>query len=137
MTSNNSIQLLTIGCHHILHIGNILQASLYLKRDSTCLNEFFQVGRLVQVFQRQQMTLVLQLTTIGIEQIELHATDLCTGATIGRTAKAMLRGIAQTTIADTQGAMNKDLQLYIGYLTVNGCNLFDRQLTSQYHTTEA
>ena len=79
---------------------------------------------------------MLQLTTIGIEEVELHATDLCTGATIGRTTKAMLRGIALTTIADAEGSMNKDFQLDIRNLRVYLRNLLDRQLTSQHYPLE-
>ena len=72
---------------------------------------------------------MLQLTAVAIEQVELHATNLRTGATIGRTAKAVLRGITETAIADTEGAMNEDFQLYVGNLLVDGGNLVDRQLT--------
>ena len=136
MLGNDGVEALTVGCHDVLDIGDILEAPLNLERHGTRLDEFLEVGRLVQILQRQQMALVFQLTTIGIEEVELHAADLCTGTTIGRTAKAILRGIAQAAIADTEGTMNEDFQLYVRYFAVDGGNLFNRKLTRQDNTTE-
>ena len=83
--------------------------------------------QLAHVFQRQQVALVFQYASVGIQQIELHATELRTLATISRTLKAILRSIAQSAIANTKCAMNEHLQLNIGNLTVNLGNLVDRQ----------
>ena len=136
MLGNDGVETLTVGSHHILDIADVLQASLNLKRDGTSLDEFLQVGRLVEVLQRQEVALMFQFTAISIEEVELHATDLCAGSPIGRTAKAILRGIAETTVADAEGTMNEDLQLYVGHCLVNGGNLFNRQLTRQDDATE-
>ena len=79
---------------------------------------------------------MLQLATVGIEQVELHAAELGTGTTVGRTVKTVLRGIAQATIADTQGAMDKDLQRHVGHLGMDVRYLVDRQFTRQHSTAE-
>ena len=47
MLGNDAIQTLTIGRHHVLDVGNILQTTLYLERRSTRLSKFLQVGRQV------------------------------------------------------------------------------------------
>ena len=80
---------------------------------------------------------MLKDTVIGIDEVELHAAELSTLTTIGRTPEAILRGIAQTTVADTEGTVDENLQLDIGHGLVNGTYLVDRQLACQYHTPKA
>ena len=117
-------------------IGDILEAPLNLEGHGTRLDEFLEVGRLVEVLQRQQVALVLEFVAIGIEEVELHAAHLCAGTTVGRTPKAVLRGIAESAIADAEGSMDEDLQFDVGNVAVDGGNLVDRQFACQDDTTE-
>ena len=94
------IETLTVGCYYIFNINDILQTSLNLKRGGTCKYQFVQMFRLIEILKRKQMTLMFQLTTIGIKQIEFHTAELGTCPAIGRATKAMLGGIANATIAD-------------------------------------
>ena len=119
MTLDDVIESLTICCHHILDIVDVLQAALNLERCRSCLNQFLQMVTLVQVLQRQKVTLVYPLVTVTIHQVELHAAHLGTLTAIGRTPKEKLRGIALAAIADAQGSMNENLQLHIRHLAMN------------------
>ena len=136
MGGDKRIELLTVGGNDVLDIRHILQPALNLERRGTGLYQFTEVSALVQVFQRQQVALVLQLAAVGIKQVELHAAELRTRTTVGRTAKAVLRGIAQAAIADTQGTMDKNLQRHVGHLGMNVCNLVDGQFTRQHRTAK-
>ena len=137
MTVDDLVQTLTVGGRHVLHVADVLQAPLNLERRGTGLNEPLQVVALVHVLQRQQVAVVLYHAAVGINQVELHAAELGARATVGRTAETVLRGIAQPTVTDAEGAMNKDLQLHVGHLTMNLPDLIDRQFTGQHHTAEA
>ena len=136
MTPYERIEALAIGRHHVLDVAHILQPAFYLERGGTCSNQFFQMVRQVQVLQRQQVTLVLQLTAVGIDEVELHAAELGTLATVGRATETVLGNIAQATVADTQGSVDKDLQLDVGNLLVNLGYLPGRQFTSQHDTAK-
>ena len=83
MTGNEGIELLAVGRRDILDIADILQPPFYLERGSTCRHQFLQMLTLVEVLQRQQMTLMLQFATIGIDEVELHPTELRTGPSVG------------------------------------------------------
>ena len=52
MTTDEGIELLTIGSGDILHIGEILQTALNLKGRGACLYQFLQMSDAVHVFQR-------------------------------------------------------------------------------------
>ena len=101
MALDKSIEVLTICCDDILYIRCILQTTFYLERGGTCLDELVQMLALIQILQGEQMALLLKHLTIGIQQVELHAAELSTGSSVGRTTKAMLGCITKTTIADT------------------------------------
>ena len=90
MLGNDGIEALAIGRNDILDVGNVLQSALNLERTGTCLHQFLQMLQLAHVLQRQQVTLVFQFASVGIKQIELHAAELRTLATIGRTLEAIL-----------------------------------------------
>ena len=129
-----SVEQLAISRRHILHIRHILESALNLERYGTRLDEFAKMLALVHIFQREEIALGIKHLTIGIEQIELHTTELGTGTTVGAATKAILRGIAESAIADAEGAMDEDLQLGIGLLTMDLGYLLNRQLTCQHHT---
>ena len=137
MATDKCIQAFAIGRRDILHIANVLQAPFNLERSGTCLGQLLQMVTLVEVFQRQQVTVMLDDASLGINQIKLHATELGTLASIGGAVEAMLRSIAEATIADAQGAMDKDLQLDVRHLTMDVGNLADRQFTGQDYAAEA
>ena len=67
MGGDISIEPLAIGCHHILDIGDILQASFNLERRRACLYQLCQMVALVEILQRQQMALVDELLAVAIE----------------------------------------------------------------------
>ncbi len=77
------VQLLAVRRHYVLHIVHVLEASLYLERAGTCISQVFEAVYLAQVFQRQQVALVLYLVAVGIEQVKLQAAELCTLAPVG------------------------------------------------------
>ncbi len=114
------IQFLTVGRNHILHIVDILEPSLYLERGGSRIGQFQQMVYLAEILEREEMALVLYLTVIGIHKVELHAAELGTFTTVGRTPKAFLRGIAHPRIADTEGTMHKHFQLYVTNLLMDG-----------------
>ena len=91
---------------------------------------------LVQVFQRKIIAGGSHGAAIGINHIELQATELRTLAAVGTTTKTMLRGIAQARVTDTKGTMNKDLQLRLGHLRVYLGNLVNREFAGQNHPLE-
>ena len=136
MLGNNSVQTLAVSSHYVLDIGCVLEPSLNLKGGGTGLNEFLQMGTLVQVFQRQQVALVFQLTAVGIQQVKPHAAHLGTGTTVGRASEAMLGGVTQTAITDAECTVDKNLQFNIGHLAMDGGNLVGRQLARQHYTAE-
>ena len=131
------VEALTIGGDDVFHIGDILQPSLYLERNRSGIGQLFQRVDATHVLQRQQMALVLNLTTVGIQQVVLHTTHLGTFTTIGRPPQTVLRHVALSAIAHTQRSMHKHLELHIGHLPMNLANLLQRQLTCQNHTAEA
>ena len=134
MCSDITIEQFAIGCSNILDIRHIFQSSFNLKRHSTCLYELSKVIALVHILQGKKITLTVEHLTIGIEQVELHATELGTCTSIGTTIEAILRSIAETAIADTQSTMNEDLEVCLRFLTVDIGNLVSRELTCQHHT---
>ena len=136
VAADDGIQALAVGGHDISDVRLILQSALNLQRRGTSFYQLFQVVYLAEVFQRQQVALVFPFTALAVNQIELHAAELCTLAAIGRTAEAILRGIAQSAIADAQGTMHKNLQLDIGHGLMDGGNLWNRQFAGQHHTPE-
>ena len=77
------------------------------------------------------MPVVHYLTTVSINQIKLHSAELCTLAPVGRAVKTELRGIANTRVADAQGAVNEHLQFNIGHGLMDGCNLVKGKLARQ------
>ena len=82
------------------------------------------------------MSLVLYLSAVGIDEVELHPTELSTSPTVGASAKTSFGGIAQSRIANAKGTMNKHLQLDIGHSFVNMPYLFEREFTCQHHPCE-
>ena len=137
MTGNISVKQLAVCCRDVLHIGNIFQTTFYLERNGTCFYQTTQIGAEIQILQREQMALMLQLSTFCIEKIEFHATELGTLTSIGTTMETMFGSIAKTRITDTQSTMHKDLQLHLRYLLVDSGNLFDRKLACQHSTLES
>ena len=96
IAADDVVESLAIGCRDILHIADILQTALNLKRGGTCLNQFQQVVTLVHILEGEQITVVLHFPTLAVDQRELHATELCTLPTIGRTSETILGGITET-----------------------------------------
>ena len=136
MTADDVVESFAVGCRHVLHVGDVLQATFNLERRGPRINQLLQVVAEVQILERQEVTVVLQDTALGIQQVERHAADLGTGTTIGRTSEAILGDVTLAGIADAEGAVNEDLQRHVGHLAMDGGNLVNRQLTRQDHTTE-
>ena len=61
------VESLTIGGCDILHIADIFETTLYLKRGGTSLDEFEQVVALIHVFQGEQITIVLHFPTLVVD----------------------------------------------------------------------
>ena len=136
MSGDKSVKPLAVCRHDILHIGDVLQPSFYLKRGGTSLYQFLQMVALVHVLQRQEMSLMRYLTTVGIQQVKLHPTELSTGTTVGRTSKTIFRGIANATVTDTQSTMHENLQFDIGHFPMDSRYFVNRQFTCQDDTLE-
>ena len=137
MLADDSVERLAIGRSDILHVSGILQATFNLERRRTGIDEFLQVAAQVHIFQREQVTLVFQFAAIGIDEVELHAAELCAGTAVGRTTEAVFGSVAQAAIADTQRAMNEDFELDIGHGLVDGSNLVGREFAGKNHTAKA
>ena len=133
---DNLIKPLAVGCRHILHIVDILQTPLNLKRGGPRLDKFQQMVALVHVFQREQITVALHLPTLAVDQRELHAAELGTLPTVGAAAKAVLRGIAEARVTDTQSTMHEDLKFDVRHLAVDLGNLFHREFTGKDNPRE-
>ena len=137
MTGNNLIQPLTIGSSNILHIVHILQPAFYFERYGSCFHQFLQVVYLTKVLQRKQMPALLNGPPVAINQIEWQTAELGTGATVGTSSKAILRGIALAAIAHAKGTMHKDFQFHIRHLLVNLPDFLDREFTGQHYPLES
>ena len=92
--------------------------------------------KLTKILERQQITLMFNLLTIGIEQIKLHTTELCTFSTIGRAPETLLRSITYTRIAYAERSMYKDLYFSIRNRLMDRLDFIERKLTSQNNTFE-
>ena len=90
MSLDESVELPAIGSNHVLHITDILQPPLNLKGGGARPDELLQMGALVHVLERQQMTLMLYLLSVGIQQVEPHTAELGAGTTVGRAPEAIL-----------------------------------------------
>ena len=130
------IESLAIGSYHVLHVGDVLQPAFYLERHSTRVGEFLQRIDAAHVLQRQQVTLMLNLAAVGIEEVVLHAAHLRTLATIGRAAQTELRHIALSAVAHAQRSMHEHLKFHIRHPAMNLANLLQRQLASEHDPAE-
>ena len=137
MAVDDLVEALAVGCRDVLHVGGVLQAALYLERRGAGLYEPLQVVALVHVLQREQVAVVFKGASVGIDEVELHAAELCALATVGAAAEAMLRGVAEARIADAEGSVDEDLELHLGHVAVYGCYLVDGELASEHHPAEA
>ena len=68
IAADDVVEPLAIGCCDILHIADILQTALYLKRGGTCLNQLQQVIALVHILEGEQITVVLHFPTLAVDQ---------------------------------------------------------------------
>ena len=132
MTSDNGVQLLTVGRCDILHIRQILQTAFYLEGNGPSLCQFLQMTDTVHVFQRQQVAIADYFPTLGILQRELHTAELRTLTTVGAAPETVLRGIALSGIAHAKGTMHKHFEFDIGHLAMNLADLLQRQFPGQY-----
>ena len=98
--TDDIVEPLTIGRSDILHITNIFQASLNLKRCGACLDEFKQMIALIHILQREKITVMFHLPTLCINERELHTTELSTLSPVCTPSETMLRGIAEAGITD-------------------------------------
>ena len=130
------IELTAIGSHYILDVVDIFQSSFYLERSSSSISKFLEMIKLTKILERQQITLMLNLLTIGIKQIKLHTTELCTFSTIGRAPETLLRSITYTRIAYAERSMYKDLYFSIRNRLMYCLDFIERKLTSQNDTFE-
>ena len=93
-------ETLTIGRHHILHIICVLQTSLYLQGAHPRPHQFLQMVYLAKVLEREQVLVVDDGGSMVILEVEGETAKLSTGAAVGRPLEAILRGVAQSAIAD-------------------------------------
>ena len=128
-----SIQLLTIPCRDVLHIGGILQAALYLQRTGTGIEQSLQLCRAVHVAHGQEVSAADQFLSILRLQVVGHTAELGTLATVGATAIAHLRGIATAIITDADGAMYEYLQGHLRHLAVYIGNLLYGKFACKHH----
>ena len=77
------VEALAVGCHHILHIVGILQPAFDLERAGSGVSQGLQVVYLAHILEGQQMALMLDLLSVGIEKVELHAAELGALAPVG------------------------------------------------------
>ena len=68
IAADDVVESLAIGCRDILHIADILQTALNLKRGGTCLNQFQQMVALVHILEGEQITVVLHFPTLAVDQ---------------------------------------------------------------------
>ena len=136
MATDNLVEALAVGGGDVLDVCHVLQAPLYLERRGASLSQCLEVVNLTEVLERQQVAVVLDDTPVAVDEVELHAADLCTLAAIGGATEAVLRGIALSAVADTESTVDKDLQLDIGHGLVDGTNLVDREFACQHDPTE-
>ena len=120
MFGNQLVEALAVGGDDILYIVGILQSAFNLERDGTCLSQCLQMVNLAEVLQREQMPLVLNLFSIGIDQVELHSAELRAGSAVGTPTETMFRGITLTAIAHAEGTVDEYLQFYLGFRRMNG-----------------
>ena len=137
ITADDPIELLAIGCRHILHIGDVLQATFNLKGCCPCLSQFEQMIALIHILKRKQIAIVLHLLAIGIHKREWHTAELGAGTTIGTPPETMLRGIADARVTDTQSPVDKHLQFHIRHFSMDGRNLLQREFAGEYGPHEA
>ena len=130
------VQAARVGSHYVLDVVSILQAAFDFKRAGTSIGQLLKGIYLTEVSKREQVTLMLYLATVGINEVELEAAELSTLAPVGTTAKAVLRRIAYAGIAHTERAMDKHLELEVRGSLVYGLYLVGRQLAGQYYPTE-
>ena len=77
------IQRLIVGSHHILHIVDVLQSALYLEGRGTGVSQLLEMSNLTEVLEREQVSLVLYLLVVGVEEVELHTAELGALTTVG------------------------------------------------------
>ena len=82
------------------------------------------------------MARLLHHLSVGIHHVKCQTAELCALSPIGRTTETILRGIAQATIADAQGTMDKHLQFDIRHGTVNLAYLVNGEFSRQHYPTE-
>ncbi len=131
------VKQLTIMCHHILHVGDILQPSFYLQTAHSGIEQLLQLVASVHVSHREQITLLFENTAFGIDKVERHAANLGALATVGTAAEEMLRGIALSVVAHANAAMHKDLECHVRHLSVNVLNILQTQFAGEDHLLEA
>ena len=129
----DGIQLLTIPCRDVLHIGGILQAALYLQRTGTGIEQSLQLCRAVHVAHGQEVSAGDEFLSILRLQVVGHTAELGTLATVGATAIAHLRGIATAIVTDADGTMDEDLQGHLGHLAMYGGYFLDGELACKNH----
>ena len=133
---NNLVELLTVGRHHILHVGRILQSSLNLERGGSGCDNFLQTVELVHVLEREQMACPANDVATTVLKVEGEAAELCALATVGASSETMVRSIASPRIAHAQGTMHKHLKLRLRHSLVDSPNLFGREFACQHHSAE-
>ena len=129
----DGIQLLTIPCRHVLHIGSILQAALYLQGACTGIEQSLQLCRAVHIAHGQEVAARDKFLAIGRLKVVGHATELGTLSTVGTTAIAHLGGIATAIVANANGTMDEDLQGHLRHLAMYGGYLLDGELACKNH----
>ena len=74
--------------------------------------------------------------TLGANVTSVDLTETTAAADfvkIGTATKAMLGGVADTGITDTEGSMHEHLQFHIRYSLVNGTDFLQRQFPGEHN----
>ena len=129
------------------HVGDVIrifESAFDLESGDTCIDEFLQVCRTVQVLEREQIALMDRLSFfvkhfvhVLVQQVIRHAAELRTGTSVGRTVRQHFRDITASGIGHAEGTVHKGFEFDIGYRLMDGANLIDTQFTCQHGAFES
>ena len=78
------------------------------------------------------MALTLKGVPFAIYEVERQAAELGTFSPIGAATEAILRGVAATAVADTEGTMNEDFEGHGWHSGMDCPNLIEGKFTGKH-----
>src|SRR5574344_337008 len=103
----NMVNNTSVVKRDITNIIGLFEATLNFERRDTGIYQCLNIGRLVHIFERQQVSAFFEYFAIAICQIVFQSAWLSTFASICRTAINTLTHKTLTAIANTQRAVNE------------------------------